>query len=336
MSIIKAVEPWDPAEILKQPAVRLPLSSLKDWDSPRSGGQNNQHIRVLAESHEALPPIIVHRSTMQVIDGVHRIRAAQIRGLEEIEARFFDGDRASAFVLAVKVNSEHGLPLSLADRKAAAVRILNSFPRWSNRRIASVTGLAPGTVDSVRSRLTDQNRQLDVRVGSDGRSRPLSISEGRERAAHLIAENPNKSLRYIARASGISPETVRDVRARLHNNEGPVPSKRKSDSSRLGAVAGLSRQKSRSPCKESYTPKKAPLDILIADPAFRSRDAGRALLRALALWRAIDLQDSFAISMIPSHCLEAVAEAARECARSWNRLADRIDRQCKIGKARSL
>jgi hypothetical protein len=37
-------------------------------------------------------------------------------------------------VLAVQVNVTHGLPLSLADRKVAASRIIDCYPGWSNRQ----------------------------------------------------------------------------------------------------------------------------------------------------------------------------------------------------------
>lgn len=40
-------------------------------------------------------------------------------------------------------NTHHGLPLTRADRKAAAQRILDIHPHWSDRAIAKVTGLSP-------------------------------------------------------------------------------------------------------------------------------------------------------------------------------------------------
>ena len=59
-----------------------------------------------------LSPILVRRCTNQVIDGVHRLIAARRRGQETIALRYFDGDEASAFVLAVSMNVAHGrLPL---------------------------------------------------------------------------------------------------------------------------------------------------------------------------------------------------------------------------------
>jgi hypothetical protein len=39
---------------------------------------------------------------MCVMDGVHRVRAARLRGERSIEAVFFDGDAEAAFVQAVE------------------------------------------------------------------------------------------------------------------------------------------------------------------------------------------------------------------------------------------
>jgi hypothetical protein len=41
----------------------------------------------------------------------------------------------------MKLNAAHGLPLSLADRKAAARRILGSYSDWSDRSIAAIAGI---------------------------------------------------------------------------------------------------------------------------------------------------------------------------------------------------
>ncbi|WP_280445542.1 ParB/RepB/Spo0J family partition protein, partial [Nocardia brasiliensis] len=132
--------------------VEFPLSELLPPESsPRTAGENAAHIRMLAESSTAFPPIVVHRGTTQVIDGVHRLRAAQLRGDSTISAVLFDGSITEAFVLAVKLNAAHGLPLSLSDRKAAARRILMAYPQWSDRAIAAVAGISPKTVGVIRS-----------------------------------------------------------------------------------------------------------------------------------------------------------------------------------------
>src|SRR5260370_41261090 len=73
-----------------EPPVWVPLSSLVPADSPRLEGLDPGHAEALAEVDDELPPILVQRSTMRVIDGMHRLDAARIRGQEEIRVQFFD------------------------------------------------------------------------------------------------------------------------------------------------------------------------------------------------------------------------------------------------------
>src|SRR5205823_5872017 len=150
-----------------------------------------------------LPPIVVRRATMRVIDGMHRLYAAELRGNTTIKVRFFEGSEDDAFLLAVRTNIAHGLPLKIAERRSAAGRIINDRPELSDRSIASVVGLAAKTVAGIRRSATGDAPQLDARVGRDGRVRPLSSAEGRRLAGELLAEHPDASLRTIARGSGI-------------------------------------------------------------------------------------------------------------------------------------
>src|ERR1700691_531372 len=147
---------------------RVPIRSLLLGDSPRINGEDDQHIDLLAQMDTLLPPILVQRGTMRVIDGMHRLRAAILLGHESIEVRFFDGTEAEAFIAAVKVNTEHGLPLTLADREAAASRIIALYPQHSDRWIAGVTGLAPGTVAAVRRRAEGGHSQPTRGTGRAG------------------------------------------------------------------------------------------------------------------------------------------------------------------------
>ncbi|MEU4746566.1 ParB/RepB/Spo0J family partition protein, partial [Actinosynnema sp. NPDC023658] len=130
--------------------VGLPLPA----DSPRLDGEDPDHIRLLAGTTAPLPPILVHRSTMRVIDGMHRLRAAMLRGDTEIAVEFFDGTEAEAFARGVRENVTHGLPLSRADREAAAARIITAHREWSDRALAQLTGLSATTVAAVRARST--------------------------------------------------------------------------------------------------------------------------------------------------------------------------------------
>jgi ParB-like chromosome segregation protein Spo0J len=286
------------------PIVKIPIAVIADGVTLRRSGPSLQHVRALAESDEPLPPVLVQRATMSVIDGAHRLLAARMRGNDEIDVRFFDGDKASCFVMAVRANVTHGLPLSLADRKAAATKIVRLYPNWSDRMIASVSGLAAGTVAGLRDRSKTEDDQLDGRVGRDGRERPANPAERRRMAAEIINEHPEASLREVAEKAGISPETVRKVRLRLRNGEVKSPDSRLNEGIESSALHSLRR-----------------------DPALSSRQQGRLLLRMLSALDVLEDQGDAILQEIPVYDLKRVAEAARACSRAWERFADLADHQ---------
>lgn len=139
-------------ELCRAPCVVSISDLVPSNESIRSGGLNEDHARALAETDADFPPILVQRSSRRVWDGLHRLRAEQIRGRDTIAVRFFDGDDAAAFVAGVRANITHGLPLSLTDRRAAAGRIIQLYPAWSNRAIAFCTGISDKTVGAIRER----------------------------------------------------------------------------------------------------------------------------------------------------------------------------------------
>lgn len=143
---VRGLEP-NPAEI-----VRIPLDRVHIGATLRQSGENARHVAALSEVAAALPPIVVHRPSMTVIDGAHRVRAAQCSGSQWIDAVYFDGDEGQALMLAVRLNSAHGLPLSAADRKAAAEQALMYYPDWSDRRLGMALGLSERTIAAVRRR----------------------------------------------------------------------------------------------------------------------------------------------------------------------------------------
>ncbi|MFI0373200.1 ParB/RepB/Spo0J family partition protein [Actinomadura sp. 1N219] len=305
----------------------VPIAALTYADSPRLDGEQPEHVRVLAGMDNELPPILVHRQTMTVLDGMHRLRAAVQNGRTEIGVRFFDGTQQDAFVAAVKANIGHGLPLSTTDREAATVRILASHPRWSDRSIAEVVGLAATTVARIRARTTAVRDQPEARIGRDGRVRPINGAAGRRLAARLFAERPGASLREIAEQAGISPATALDVRERLGRGDDPVPDKQLRAEQRDRAAAGGTvtaggtgafRRHRRAPDAELALRK------LQRDPSLRLTDAGRGLLRMLST-RSLRAQEwSEVQGEIPAHCVPLVADLALSCADEWARFAEAL------------
>ena len=293
---------------------------------------------------------------MRVIDGAHRLRAAKLRGDQDIAARFFSGSEADAFVLAVTSNIKHGLPLSLTERVAAAERIIQSHPQWSDRMIASVTGLASRTVADIRARQAGDAAQVTARIGQDGRIRPVDGARGRVLASKILCDNPQLSLRQVAHAAGISPETVRDVRNRLRRGEDPVPSRydkkrpdQKTEPVRPAVKPDRPPPTPDRPAPKTERPLKAPrpqlvssanpgasrasaggttavMERLRADPALRLTETGRILLRLLhAHLVETDKWDRI-VENVPAHCGGIIAQLARECAQLWEEFADQVER----------
>lgn len=309
---------------------RIHTVSIKDLivdGSPRLAGIDNAHVVRLAERIGNLPPIVVHRQTMRVIDGVHRLQAAMRHGLEVVDVSYFDGEEDAAFMLGVELNIRHGLPLSLHDRKAAARRILATACELSDRAIALKTGLSDKTIAAIRVRSAAEPAHPRKRRGRDGRTYPIDAADGRRRAAQLLAERPEASLREIAAAAGTSPGTVSDVRKKLSSDRRTrePQSEKKADIAKRSTVNFVPPyQNSRRTLMKETEKKQLILERLRSDPSVRTREAGRELLRWLYN-HVIEIGDLPDPSSVPPHRATLVAALAREAANAWSEFARRLE-----------
>lgn len=326
------------AESDERIAQNVSVDMLQPGNSPRLNGVNPQHIQILAESGGSLPPILVHRGTMRVIDGAHRLQAALLKGQKTVEVTFFDGTDDDAFVAAIEANNAHGLPLGLADRQAAAARVLASHPNRSDRWIAAVVGLSVGTVGTIRARAEPNGLNATTRIGRDGRIRPINGANGRKLASKVIAEQPEASLREIARLAGVSVGTARDVRQRIRRGDDPVPAEQAQSAARnLPAGHSHAEADTRSPATTSNARDSLTLlKNLTADPSLRYSQQGRLLLRWLhtvvrGLGKGTDLIDG-----LPSHCMYPVGQLLRHCASQWLKAADELDARLRFVQATSV
>jgi len=139
---------------------------------PRVGGLDPAHVAALQENAEAWPPlVVVERGGYVLVDGFHRYAAAQNVGLEtvpvEVREMPADGD---LHALAFALNAAHGRPLTLADRRGEAERLLGADATVSNLDVARRTALSPTTVATIREQLeaAEQIPATEQRVSRSG------------------------------------------------------------------------------------------------------------------------------------------------------------------------
>jgi hypothetical protein len=292
----------------------VPVRHLVEGQWARSGELDAEHVRSLATLPGAFAPVLVQRETMQVIDGAHRVAAARQRGDTHIAVWFFEGSDAECFLESVRANVRHGKPLTLTERRRAALRLLSHYSHWSDRSLAETCGLSPGTIASLRRCATDDFGH-SRRIGRDGRIRSLNTSSVRMAAADYLVEHPQSSVREVAQAVGATVATVRDVRARLARGEPAVPA---------------------SPCQ----PRAAALDGGLPDrgsPSLRSDPAFRRSVssQAFASWfdRSEVSTDSWQqlTDDLPLSRLYDVITQCRRRAAVWEALAEHLECRVHMG-----
>ncbi|TLS43851.1 chromosome partitioning protein ParB [Streptomyces montanus] len=319
----------------------------------RAGGENPEHVQLLAQTDGEVDPLLVHRPTMRVIDGTHRLRALVSQGRTDVAVRFFDGSEADAFVLAVQLNTRHGLPLTLAERKAAAQRILGSHSHWSDRAIAERTGLNAKTVGRIRRLSEDPGTHSDSRMGLDGKVRPVSTVEGRRSAALLLTAHPDISLRELSRRTGLALGTVKDVRERLARGQDPIPDRLRNAARRSAVPAAPEPARTRPETPPADTvanarvqslrvtpgPERSRTDSsdatatvvrkLVKDPSLRATEPGRQLLRLLLATELEPTRLSEIAETVPTHSIPLIRTVALQRAEEWRRLADQVAQKFK-------
>ncbi|MEU5220965.1 transcriptional regulator [Streptomyces sp. NPDC020807] len=300
------------------------IQDLYVSSSPRADGVDQEYARTLADTESELPPILVHRPTMRVVDGLHRLAAARSRGQDLIHVRYFDGDSTDADLLAIALNVSHGRPLSLEDRVGAAERIFASHPEWSDRAVAAVAGLSARKTAEIRRNSSGTFLNGARRIGLDGRARPVDSTYGRELASRLIKENPTASLRTIARQAGISPATVADVRGRVMRGEDPVPARQRGH---LKAAPPAHPATHRPPtAPRPAKPRSAAelgtlFDTLRRDPSLRFNEVGRHTLRMLEAAALVARDRRRIVDSVPAHCKVQMSELVQGYAEIWELFA---------------
>ena len=304
-----------PEPLLESTVVELSIDELQVGPSLRERGIDPTHVAALAEVPSEWPPIVVNRSDRSVVDGHHRVAAARQLGLRDLRAVWFDGSPDESYIEFVRHNVRHGLPLTLAERRLAARRILCIRPDRSDRGIAKVCSLSPRTVARLREeieagRRANGSRNGKGRVGRDGRVRPIDPAATRARIAEEIRRRPDASLRAIASTVGSSPETVRSVRKEMRA-DWTVASSGQGDAE--ATVVGLL---SRRP------PAGSPVRD---DPAFTDRDGGQAFVDWFESTSVVEGHLWQYVEAVPLSRVYEIADEARRRAEFWTRFAVSIE-----------
>ncbi len=290
----------------------VPLAELSVGYSARLVRVDDDHVALLMEVLERLPPIIVNEATMTVIDGVHRAEAFRRAGRTEIRAVLYSGDETGALVIAVQANVRHGKPLSRVERQAAAVGLLRRCPDRSDRWVGEVCGLSHSTV--ARLRLAAQAADRTARTGRDGRRRPVDPAPGQEAVAEALSSGKATSIRQAAAAAGVAASTAQRVAAGLREEQ--------------RSMVGLP---SPAPPPGQVFPGRSPPGAG-QGPALASRP-GRPATASWLEETAIDTEDlHLYLESVPLDRIHEVADECRRRARTWAEMADALEKQASAGR----
>lgn len=298
--------------------VRVSLATLMIGRSFREGGIRDDHVVALMADPGRWAPIVVARSDSTVVDGCHRVLAGRRLGLEEIPAIMFDGDEHEVFIEFVRLNLHGGLGLTHSERQAAVRQILRWNPDWADRRIGKLCGISPNTVAQARIRVMEtfdgDHSRLHVRVGRDGRARPLDAAAQRAKILEALMERPNDSLRAIAGRIGVSPETVRRVRSALV---------------KPASIESITSHPTRT--VDFLLAERRTQPQWRADLAFSSCEDGAVTAAFMERTAVSEADLGGHVLAVPLSRVYEVADEARHRAAFWSRLAD-----CVEGRARRV
>lgn len=120
-----------------------------------------------------LPVVFEHDGTFYLSSGFHRIRAAEILELDEIECEVRTGDRLQAISFGCLANKKQlGERLTMADKKAAVALVLSIDGSLSDETIAKKCDVSDTTVWRLRQELSASS-QKTLRTGIDGKTYQL-------------------------------------------------------------------------------------------------------------------------------------------------------------------
>ena len=310
------VEPGASAETASstEPIRCVAVSAVASDHPLRTSGVSAHRVTALCERPDAWLPILVSARTNHVIDGLHRLAAAERIGVTIVRAEFFHGSPAQEVCEFIRRNGD-AFDLSREHRQQALREVLDEHPEWADRRISEMCGMSPKAVARVRQRIVCGDAGTTSRVGRDGRSRPVDPVRQRILIVEALREAPESSLRMIARELGVSPETVRRVRLQLEDDRNlATPCDTRSD-----IVI-------RAEAQHHNAPPRSWND----DHAFQSRVEGTETVEFLERTRVCEQDVTRYAQAVPLSRVYEIADEARRRAAVWARLADSVETRARV------
>lgn len=155
--------PGGPSGVGTTVAVR----DLLDSESPLRA-VDESWVAALVAAGPPFAPVVV-TAEGRLVDGAHRIRAAAACGVPTLAAHVVVAETEAAVMLAaLKANREQAKALTAAERKAAALGLLEADPTMSNRAIARATGCSHSSVASWRAGAAGQSTGAATPPGGTG------------------------------------------------------------------------------------------------------------------------------------------------------------------------
>jgi hypothetical protein len=170
-----------------------------------------------------LPPVLlVETAKKQLIlaDGITRFEAARRSGIDAIPATINQGTLRDAILLNIMENARHGVPLTIAERRRAAQRLLTDS-EWrtiSDREIGRRCGLDNKTVNSLRREHAPNTLALPRTVHRAGRSFEMKVAKGPSEEIPRTPERRECTRSTIGRLGVIVASSTRSAAARDADN----------------------------------------------------------------------------------------------------------------------
>jgi hypothetical protein len=148
------------------------------------GGLDAEAVDRYADAYKSgteMPPLLVAPlgTGFAVIGGFHRATAAKKAGLTEVNCEVVEVSDAEAACLASKNNIDHGLPMTKADRRHAAERLLliPELAELGGRELERRTGIDESVFRKIRR---EQKERADLEAKSLSKDDALETVNGKD------------------------------------------------------------------------------------------------------------------------------------------------------------